>query len=373
MRVVVAPDKFKGSLTAEQVVAHVAAGLRRVVPDVEVVGVPVADGGEGTVDAALAAGYRAVDVEVTGPLGVPVTARYAARDDVAVVEMAAASGLALTAADVDAARTSGTAGTGELLAHATGGGATTVVLGVGGSASTDGGAGMLRALGARLLDDVGAPVGPGGAGLATLASADLAPARERLAGVELVLATDVDNPLLGPQGAAAVYGPQKGADAATVVELEAGLTRLVRVLGAAEEASRPGAGAAGGLGFGAFLLGARRRVGVEVVLELVGFADALAGADLVVTGEGSLDAQSLHGKTPVGVAGAARAVGVPTVAVAGRRDVADDALRAAGIVDVLALTDVEPDVQRCIAEAGPLLEDVAEQLARRHLAGPASS
>jgi glycerate kinase len=299
-----------------------------------------------------------------------VTAAFALRGGTAVVEMAEASGLRRLPGGVPAPLTTSTRGTGELLRAALDAGARTLVLGVGGSASTDGGAGMLTALGARLLDAGGAPVAPGGGGLAALASADLSGLDPRLAEAELVLAADVDNPLTGPQGAAAVYGPQKGASPEDVRALDAALARLTGVLEtslgarAAECAATPGAGAAGGLGYAALLLGARFRPGIEVMLDVLGFAPALERASLVITGEGSLDAQTLHGKAPAGVAAAARAAGRQVVAVCGRLALSPGELAAAGVSRAYALTELEPDVARCLAEAGPLLERLAERLAR---------
>ncbi|MDX3086894.1 MULTISPECIES: glycerate kinase [Streptomyces] len=369
-RVLVAADKFKGSLTAAEVAERVTTGLRRVVPDLEVESLPVADGGDGTVAAAVAAGFARREVPVAGPLGGEVAAAFALRGGTAVVEMAEASGLQRLPGGVPAPLTASTHGTGELLRAALDAGARTLVLGVGGSASTDGGAGMLTALGARLLDAGGAPVPPGGGGLAALASADLSGLDPRLAEAELVLAADVDNPLTGPKGAAAVYGPQKGASPQDVRALDAALARFAGVLEAslgaraAECAATPGAGAAGGLGHAALLLGARFRPGIEVMLEVLGFAPALERASLVITGEGSLDAQTLHGKAPAGVAAAARAAGRQVVAVCGRLALSPGELAAAGVSRAYALTDLEPDVARCLAEAGPLLERLAECLAR---------
>ncbi|MGM0358691.1 glycerate kinase [Streptomyces griseoaurantiacus] len=369
-RVLVAADKFKGSLTAAEVAERVTTGLRRVVPDLEVESLPVADGGDGTVAAAVAAGFARREVPVTGPLGGEVAAAFALRGGTAVVEMAEASGLQRLPGGVPAPLTASTHGTGELLRAALDAGARTLVLGVGGSASTDGGAGMLTALGARLLDAGGAPVPPGGGGLAALASADLSGLDPRLAEAELVLAADVDNPLTGPKGAAAVYGPQKGASPQDVRALDAALARFAGVLEAslgaraAECAATPGAGAAGGLGHAALLLGARFRPGIEVMLDVLGFAPALERASLVITGEGSLDAQTLHGKAPAGVAAAARAAGRQVVAVCGRLALSPGELAAAGVSRAYALTDLEPDVARCLAEAGPLLERLAERLAR---------
>ncbi|MFJ3249819.1 glycerate kinase [Streptomyces sp. NPDC086782] len=375
-RVLVAADKFKGSLTAVQVAERVTAGLRRVAPDVEVEALPVADGGDGTVDAAVAAGFERREVRVEGPLGDEVTAAFALRGDTAVVEMAEASGLQRLPAGVFAPLTASTYGSGELLRAALDAGARTIVFGVGGSATTDGGAGMLSALGARFLDADGEPIPPGGGGLAELARADLSGLDPRLAAVELVLASDVDNPLTGPKGAPAVYGPQKGASAEDVATLDAALAHFAKVLEgvggagagagagsmAAEYAASPGAGAAGGIGFGAMLLGARFQAGIEVMLDVLGFAPALERASLVITGEGSLDEQTLHGKAPAGVAAAARAAGKDVVAVCGRLALGPEVLERAGIRRAYALTEVEPDVATCIAEAGPILERVAERI-----------
>ncbi len=372
----VAADKFKGSLTAVEVAERVTAGLRRVVPDLAVEALPVADGGDGTVAAAVAAGFERREVRVAGPLGDEVTAAYALREGTAVVEMAEASGLQRLPEGVLAPLTSSTYGSGELLRAALDAGARTIVFGVGGSATTDGGAGMLSALGARFLDGAGEPVAPGGGGLADLVSADLSGLDPRLSEVELVLASDVDNPLTGPKGAPAVYGPQKGASPQDVETLDAALGHFAKVLEgtetvgarAAEYAASPGAGAAGGIGFGAMLLGARFRPGIEVMLDVLGFAPALERADLVITGEGSLDEQTLHGKAPAGVASAARAAGKEVVAVCGRLALAPEVLGRAGIRRAYPLTDVEPDVAKCIADAGPILERVAERIARDFLA-----
>ncbi|MEV1204538.1 glycerate kinase [Microbispora rosea] len=378
--VVIAPDKFRGSLTSPEVAAHVAAGLG----DVPVVELPVADGGDGTVDAVVASGFTRVETEVTGPVGHPVRASYAVRDEpgarAAVIELAEASGLRRIPGD-PAPLTATSRGTGELIAHAVRHGATRIVLGLGGSACTDGGAGMAQALGVRLLNVAGDELPAGGAALRDLHSID---ASGLLRGFEVIVASDVDNPLLGPYGAAAVYGPQKGASPQDVAVLEAGLARLAAVAahthglaGAAEHdgvvramgvAGRPGAGAAGGVGFGALtFLGAEIRPGIGYLLDLVEFDRHVEGARLVITGEGSIDEQTLRGKAPVGVATAAAKHGVPVVAVCGRRTVGDDELRAAGIEAAYALTDIEPDVRRCMAEAGPLLERLAARIATAHL------
>jgi glycerate kinase len=368
VRVVVAPDKFKGSLTAAQVAGHVAAGLARAAPGLEVVQVPVADGGDGTLDAAVSAGYRRVPVRAEGPTGEPVDTAYAQRDGVAVVELADASGLVRLPGGRLAPLTASSYGTGQVIRAALDAGCRRVVLGIGGSASTDGGAGMVQALGGRLLDAGGGEVGRGGAALAELRSLDLGGLHPALPETEVVVASDVDNPLLGPSGAAAVYGPQKGVSPDQVAQLDAALARWAEAVHRAtgvDAAGAPGAGAAGGVGFAALaVLGARLQPGIDLVLELVGFPAALPGARLVITGEGSLDAQTLSGKAPAGVAAAARAAGVPVVAVAGRSLLSPADLRPAGILAAYPLSDLEPDPARSMAEAGPLLERLAARVAR---------
>ncbi|MBH1938310.1 glycerate kinase [Streptomyces sp. AV19] len=367
-RVLIAADKFKGSLTAVEVAAHLGAGLRRASRGVRVTALPVADGGDGTVDAAVAVGFERRTARVTGPLGGPVTAAWALRGGTAVVEMAEASGLRRLPPGRFAPLTATSFGTGELLRAALDAGVRTVVLGVGGSASTDAGAGMLAALGARFLDAEGRPVGPGGAALAALARADLSGLDARLAATDVVLASDVDNPLTGAAGAAAVYGPQKGASPEDVAVLDAALAHAARVLDPAS-ASAPGAGAAGGVGYGALVgLGAVFRPGIEVLLESLGFAAALERTDLVITGEGSLDGQTLRGKAVAGVARAARERGVRVVAVCGLLALSRGELDVLGVERAYALTELEPDASRCIADAGPLLERLGERVGRDLLA-----
>ena len=371
MRVVVAPDKFKGSLTAPEVAAAVARGLLAFRPDAEVVELPVADGGDGTVDAAIAAGWEGVEVEATGPTGAPVLATYAVRGRDAVVELADVVGLRRLPSTGPDPLGASTYGLGTVLRRALERGARRIVLGVGGSASTDGGAGMLQALGVRLLDAADVELRRGGGPLRDLATVDLTGLNPRLQGVDVIIASDVDNPLLGPDGAATIYGPQKGASAAGVRDLEVGLTRLARVV--AEETGRdcadvPGAGAAGGTSFGAMaVLGARLKPGVALLLDLVGFADVVHGAALVVTGEGSLDEQSLRGKVPVGVARAAGWHGVPVVAVTGRCSVGQDQLEAVGIRAAYALSDLQGDPVQSMEQAAPLLERLAARVGKEWL------
>src|SRR4051794_14711133 len=304
VHVVIAPDSFKGSLAADRVADALAAGLRRVRPDVDTVLRPIADGGEGTVAAALRAGYRPRTVRVSGPDGRPVEATLALDGTTAVVELATAAGLGQL--DRPAPMTATTRGVGELLRAALDGEVRRIVLGIGGSATNDGGAGMLQALGVRLLDAEGAELPPGGAALARLDRVDAAGLDPRLAAVDFVVASDVTNPLVGPQGAAAVFGPQKGATPEQVAELDAALARYAAVLGrdvGIDPSSTPGAGGAGGTAAGALaVLGARVVSGAGLVCDLVGLAEALDGAVLAVTGEGALDEQTLSGKAPSEVA-----------------------------------------------------------------------
>ncbi len=363
--VVIAADKFKGSLTAAEVAEHLSRGLRAVVPEVRVVSAPVADGGEGTVAAALLSGYRPLTATVTGADGRLVPAVLAVGGDVAVVELAQASGLQGLTELRSLQATS--FGTGQLITAALDAGCRTIVLGLGGSASTDGGAGLVQALGARLLDRHRQPLGPGGGPLLELAEIELNGLDPRLTETTFVLASDVDNVLLGPGGAAAVFGPQKGAVPEQVDRLEAGLAHwadVVRVTLGSDVAGQPGAGAAGGVGYAAMaFLHADPRSGVEVLLQMIGFAELVRGARLVITGEGSLDTQSLGGKAPVGVARVARGLGVPTVAVAGVASLPAEVLRAAGFARAYTLHELEPDLARCLSQADELLERTGRQVA----------
>jgi len=372
--VLIAPDKFKGSLTAVEVAAAVRRGLVSVRPDISTVVLPVADGGDGTLDAAVAAGFERIPVRVSGPVGNPVDTAYAVRDGVAVIEMADACGLNRLPGGQLAPLVASSTGLGQVIRAALDAGAHQVILGVGGSASTDGGAGMLTALGARLLDVRGHQLPPGGAALEHLHRVDLTGLHPHLARVDVILAGDVDNPLLGPTGASWTYAPQKGASPVQVQALESALRRWsVLVAGAMgvpagddghPAATTPGAGAAGGVGFAAIaVLRAESRSGIDLFLELTGFHRQLAGARLVITGEGSLDTQTLRGKAPAGVAAAAGRAGVPVVAVAGQNLLDSIALTTAGFSDAYALLDIEPNRARCMADPGPLLERLAAQIA----------
>lgn len=386
LTVVVAPDSFTGSLRAREAGAAIVAGLRAAAAgryELEVRLLPVADGGEGTVEVVLAAGWDARACTVTGPTGQAVRTRFALSPDgvrprTAVVELAAASGLPLLPAGRPDPLRATTYGTGELVRAALDASADRLVLGIGGSATTDGGSGLAAALGARFLDEGGRPLPLGGAALTRLDRIDVSGLDPRLGGTEVVVACDVDNPLTGPTGAAHVYGPQKGATPDDVRALDAGLARLAEVLrrDVGIDVERvPGAGAAGGVGAAALaLLGARLVPGTDLLLDLLGFDAALAGADLVVTGEGSFDAQSLAGKAPVGVARRAQAAGVPVIVLAGRVDLDDTArsrLAGLGIVAARALLDLEPDPQRAQQHAAALLRTLAARvLTDRLAAGP---
>ncbi|WP_326955304.1 glycerate kinase [Amycolatopsis sp. NBC_01286] len=358
-RVVIAPDKFKGSLTAVEAAEAIALGVRDALPDAEIVTCPVADGGEGTLDVLEAAGARIVRLTVRGPLDEPVKARYAVLDGTAYVESARACGIEFVEPSPETALAAHTWGVGELLGDALMHGATRLVLTVGGTASTDGGAGMLSALGAGVLDAFGAPVGLGGGTLSRVASTELTPVRERLEGVRVAVATDVTNPLLGPDGAAAVFGPQKGAGPEEVAALDAALGRWAHALqvGGAPDLSRvPGAGAGGGVAAGAIAgLGATVESGFDLIAGLTGVDAALDGADLVITGEGSLDEQSLNGKAPAGIAARARPRGVPLMALAGRIQLDEAGLASLGVIASSALIDHAESLDHARANAAELL------------------
>lgn len=368
MRLVLAPDKLKGSLPAAEAAAALARGLSRSPLRADVVLLPVADGGEGTLEALLGArGGERRALPVTGPLGERQRAEWGRlADGRAVLETAQAIGLARVARRDPLQATS--RGAGQLVRAALEDGARRLLLGLGGSATVDGGAGLLQELGARLLDGAGRELAPGGGALLELERIDPAGLVD-LRGVELVAACDVDNPLLGPTGAARVYGPQKGADPAAVERLERGLERLARALGrdlGLDAAALPGAGAAGGLGAALAALGARLERGAELVLDALELDRALRGADLVLTAEGALDATTLRGKATWAVLGRARRAGVPCLALAGRIDPAarERLLGPQGFAALLALPDGPLDEAGCLARAAELLEQAGETVGR---------
>lgn len=371
MRIIVAPDSYKGSMPALGVAEAMARGIQAVFPDAEILKVPIADGGEGTVAALVAAtGGRILRTEVRGPLGEPVQAPWGVSGDgrTAFIEMAAASGLPLVPEGHRDPRITSTYGTGQLLKAAMDAGLARLVVGIGGSATNDGGAGMARALGARFLDAEGQELPEGGAALARLARIDLSGLDPRLREASILVACDVDNPLCGPWGASAVYGPQKGATPEMVAELDAALAVFARVAAAVtyrEAALRPGAGAAGGLGAGLlFFTDAKLRPGVSVVLDATEF-DALAQtADLIMTGEGRTDAQTAMGKAPMGVAEVAKHYGVPVICLSGGLGEGADEVLAHGIDALASVAPGPMALEACLAQGAALVEAAASRVCR---------
>ena len=371
MFIVVAPDSYKGSVSALGVAQAMERGILRVFPEAEVRQVPIADGGEGTVDALVAAtGGEIRHAAVTGPLGEKITAGWGILGDgqTAVIEMAAASGLPLVPAQKRDPRTATSFGTGELIRAALDAGLRKIIIGIGGSATNDGGAGMARALGVRFTDDNSTPLPEGGAALASLQRIDLDGIDERLASCEITVACDVDNPLCGERGASAVFGPQKGATPAMVAELDAALAHFsacARQATGRDVALLPGAGAAGGLGAGLmFLTAAKLRPGVEIVLEAVGFAELVKDAAFVITGEGRTDFQTAFGKAPVGVAKVAKQFGVPVYCLSGGLGSGADDVLAQGIDAVMSICDRPMALDECMTNGESLIESGSTRLCR---------
>jgi glycerate kinase len=391
VKVLIAPDSFKGSLSAKELCAAIAEGIRRVHPEAEIIELPLADGGEGTTENLVhASGGKLVQVQASDPLGRQVQAAYgllgiddgdgtaaAANADAdaanghgrtAVVEVAQASGLTrLTAAERNPLLAS-SRGTGELIAHALDAGCRRFIVGLGGSATNDGGAGLLQALGLRLLDADGAELPPGGQALARLARIDASALDPRLRECSVDAACDVANPLCGPDGASAVFGPQKGATPAMVAELDAALRRFGELIERERSIAvlqAPGAGAAGGIGAALLgFLGARMRSGIEMVLEAVGWERHLRGADLVITGEGKLDAQTLSGKVIAGVCKSARQHGVPVVALCGGLDLTGAELERLGVAAAFSIVRGPCPLEHALANAAPWAAAQAEQIMR---------
>jgi len=369
MRIVVAPDSFKGSLPANAVAEAMADGIHAVFPHAEVIRIPIADGGEGTVQALVeATGGALVHEEVVGPLGRPVDAVWGLLEDgaAAVVEMAAASGLALVPQELRDPRITTTFGTGQLIRAALDRGVRRLIVGLGGSATNDGGTGMAAALGARFLDARGAPLPPGGAALAGLARIDLTGLDPRLAEAEIRVACDVDNPLCGPRGASAVYGPQKGATPQMVDELDQALAvfaDIARRETGRDVAGRPGAGAAGGLGAGLMLFTRSEfSPGIAIVLEAAGFAERVRHADLVLTGEGCTDFQTTHGKAPVGVAALAKQHDIPVVCLSGGLGAGHEAVLGHGIDGIMSIVPRPMDLETCMQSAPELIRGATSRL-----------
>ena len=370
MRIVIASQEFKGSLTAVEATAAIGDGLRRAMPDAELALVPMADGGPGTVEAVVTAkGGRWQKTIARGPLGEPIEAAWGIVDgDTAVIEMAAASGLVLLPESRRDPRVTSTYGTGQLVVAALDAGCRRIIVGMGGSSTNDGGAGVAQALGAHLLDDAGRELPPGGAALARLARIDVSKLDPRVRQAQVFAATDVLNPLCGPEGASAIYGPQKGATSKIVRELDAALAHYAAVIQrdlGVQVLAAAGAGAAGGLGAGLVaFLGAEIVPGAKLVAETVGLQQQMAGADLVIAGEGRLDAQTGFGKAPWEVARLGREAGVPVIAIAGalREDCGPALLAAFDAVATILPPGVPP--QEAMAHGGELLAAVAEQVGR---------
>ncbi|MVW70163.1 glycerate kinase [Bordetella sp. 15P40C-2] len=374
MKIVIAPDSFKESLSAPDAAAAIARGVKQAYPDAETICIPMADGGEGTVAAVLAAtGGQWRTTRVRGALGEPIEAPWGWLDDAtAVIEMAAAAGLEQTPPDKRDPMRASSGGVGELILAALDAGAQRIILGLGGSSTNDGGAGLLAALGVRFLDSNGSTLPCGGAALANLDRLDMSKLDARLAQTRIEIASDVDNPLCGSQGASAIFGPQKGATAEQVKLLDDSLRRFADVC--ARDLGRdlrdaPGAGAAGGLGFAAHaFLNARFRPGVEVVAELGNLAQAMAGAALAFTGEGRMDAQTLRGKTPAGVARIAQRAGVPVVALAGSLGAGYEELHAGGITAAFSLAPGPVTLEHACENAAQYLCDRARDVMQLWLA-----
>ena len=376
MKIVIAPDSFKESLTALEVAEAIEAGLKKVLPDAEYVKVPMADGGEGTVQSLVdATEGRLISAEVRAPLGNKVTAEFGLSGDgrTAIIEMAAASGLHLVPPEARNPLRTTSYGTGELICAALDEGVEKIIVGIGGSATNDGGAGMLQALGALLLDAHHQPIGAGGGCLQDLAAIDLSGLDKRLAGVEIVVACDVDNPLCGEKGASAVFGPQKGATPEMVQALDSGLQHFAdiaaRDLGL-DIQSPAGAGAAGGMGGGVLLLpDARLQAGVQIVMEAVKLAEKVQDADLVITGEGRMDAQSVHGKTPIGVAHTAKAFGKPVIAIVGCLREDYEVVYAQGIDAVFPIIRQLGSLEEILQHGRDNLVSAAQNVARIYQMG----
>lgn len=374
-KILLVPDSFKGTLSSRQVCQVMAGQLRRFFPQAQVKSIPVADGGEGSVEAFLAAaGGERRTRTVTGPFGEPVEAFYGILGDgrTAVIEMAACAGLPLAEGRLNPERAT-TYGVGELLLAAKEAGCTKAILGLGGSCTNDGGAGAAAALGAKFTRADGAAFVPTGGTLGEIAALDVSPVAQALQGMELTAMCDIDNPLYGDAGAAAVFAPQKGADAAMVARLDAGLRHLgqvaARCLGR-DFSHLPGAGAAGGLGFGmAAFCGAQLRMGIDAVLDAVGFDSLLPGTDVVFTGEGKIDSQSARGKVVSGVAARCRKAGVPVVAVVGQIGQGFEEMYQQGLTAVFSINRAAQPFAESRFHAGENLALTMENIARLLAAG----
>lgn len=380
MKIIIAPDSFKESLSAECAAMAIEDGFRAVFPELEAVRLPVADGGEGTVDALIAAtGGHRIDIEVTDPQGHRVRGFYGVngKGDCAVIEMAAASGLMLVPAGQRDPLTATSFGTGELIRHALDGGIRHIILGIGGSATVDGGIGMVQALGGRFTDAQGIDLPWGGAALAQLAAIDLSQLDPRLAQCRIEVACDVENPLTGPCGAAAVFGPQKGASAQDVQVLDAALAHLAAVISrhlGVNVLEWPGGGAAGGMGVAARLfLRGNMRSGIDIIMDAIGLEEAMQGATLVITGEGRLDQQTINGKAPVGVARLAQRYHVPVIGLAGILGEGVEVVHQHGLEAVFSILPRLAPLETVLEQGEENLRYAAQNLARVYRLGMKAS
>ena len=375
-KIVIAPQEFKGSLTAIEIARAIEAGVLRAIPHAETVLAPVADGGDGTLQALVdSSGGRIESTAVTGPLGEEIVAEWGALGDgeTAVIEMARSSGLALVDLDDRDPRRATTRGVGELIVAALDAAQSKFIIGIGGSATNDGGGGMMQALGASLLDGTGCELEPGGAALARLDRIDVSNVDPRVRSASVVVACDVNNPLCGPTGASAVFGPQKGATPEIVAELDAALSHFADIVERDLDAhvrDRAGAGAAGGLGAGLMaILNAELRAGVDIVLDAVGLEERLDGADLVITGEGQIDASTVFNKAPVGVARLARQRGIPVFGLAGSLGQGYEEVHNLGIDAVFTLVDRPMTLDEALADTERLVSSLAAEATRAFAAG----
>lgn len=371
MRIVVAPDSFKGSASAVAVAKAMEQGVLAVFPKAKVIQVPIADGGEGTIEAFIVAtGGQIITENVLGPLGNPIEAHWGILGDgeTAVIEMAAASGLPLVPQEKRNPRITTTFGTGELIKAALDRGIRKLIIGIGGSATNDGGMGMACALGVRFLDAVGNSLPSGGAALQQLVTIDVSQIDVRLAETAIVVACDVDNPLCGPRGASAIYGPQKGATREMIAELDAALAKFAAIAKSTtgkDVAEYPGAGAAGGLGAGLLLFtNAQLLPGVDIVLEAVRFADIAKDADLIITGEGRTDFQTACGKAPVGVSRIAKQYNIPTFCVSGSLGKQYEEVYSLGIDGLMSIISSPMNLAECMENALELIQAATERLCR---------
>ncbi|MFW6303042.1 MAG: glycerate kinase [Candidatus Sumerlaeota bacterium] len=371
MRIVIAPDSFKESASARQIAGAMEKGVRRFLADAEIVSIPMADGGEGTSEAFLQANdAHWVECSVSGPLCEDITAKYVISDDnrIAVIEMAAASGLALLRPSDRDPMVTTTRGVGEMMVDALEKGVEKMIIGVGGSATNDGGAGMAQALGVSLLDAKGRELAPGGQHLLKLAKIDMSGRHPRLDQCEVVAACDVSNPLSGPSGAARVYALQKGATESEIITLDNALRHFGQQLEAQLDCrviGLPGAGAAGGLGAGLIAFaGAKLEPGIRIMADICGLEDKIKDADLVLTGEGRFDSQSINGKTPVGVAKIAKKYGVPVIVIAGSLESGFAACYDAGVTAAFPICQRPMSLSDAMREAEILVADTTEAIIR---------